>query len=221
VASNDAALEELIVHLSSLNLLDDTLIVFIADHGEHLGEHGLWDHIPPSYMQVIHVPMLMRLPSAMARTAVVEQPVQLMDLMPTLLELAEIEVADLPLHGRSLVPLFSTQEPATVPEIAVIQEAMRYKRPDDTRIMGSLVWGRWHYLHSDKVPFALFDHLVDLGEDDPLPTKTVGDEAARLLAELRRLDDELRQSVVGEEVPVVEVDLDNIANLEALGYLDH
>lgn len=220
VASNDSALKSLVARLSSLHLLDDTLIVLIADHGEHLGEHDLWDHIPPSYIQVIHVPMLMRLPSWMGGGAIIDQPVQLMDLMPTLLELAEIDSSDLPTHGRSLVPLFKDRARETVPEIAIVQEAMRYERPDDPKIVGSLIWDRWHYLHSDKVAFALFDLSTDVGEEYPLSPRTIGNEAERLLADLRQLDDELWKSVVGERDPVVDVDLENIANLEALGYLD-
>ena len=221
VASNDGALPKLIDHLSSLSLLDETLIVLIADHGEHLGERGLWDHIPPSYLQVINVPMLMRLPKEMATRVVVEQPVQLVDLMPTLLEFAEMDSSRLPLHGRSLVPLITGDERASGPEMAVVQEAMLYHRPNDPKNVGSLVWDRWHFLHSDKVRSALFDHRADRVEDDRLtPSKAFEDEAMGLLAELRRLDDELRRSVAGDQATAVEIDLENIANLEALGYLD-
>ena len=165
--------------------------------------------------------MLMRLPSGMAGDVVVEQPVQLVDLMPTLLDLADMDASTLPLHGRSLVPLIMGDARVTIPEIAVVQEAMLYQKADDPKNVGSLIWDQWHFLHSDKVPSALFDHRADQAENDRLmPSRVFEDEAMGLLAELRRLDDQLRRSVIGDHVSTVEIDLENIANLEALGYLD-
>ena len=221
VAANDAALPELIRTLEESDLLDDTLIVFIADHGEHLGEHDLWDHIPPSYIQVVHVPMLMRLPSSMAKTAVIDQPVQLVDLMPTIMDLADIDIARFPLQGRSLLPLIMGVEQEIPLEMAVVQEAMSYQRPDDPKNVGSLIWDRWHFLHSDKVPSVLFDLSADPEEIAPLtPSRAFEDRAMNVLRDLRRLDEQFRQAVDRQSSSVVEIDLDSISNLEALGYLD-
>lgn len=221
VAGNDAALPELIHALQENGLLENTLIVFIADHGEHLGEHDLWDHIPPSYMQVVHVPMLMRFPSGTVKKTVIEQPVQLVDLMPTILDLADIDALRLPLQGRSLMPLIMGSEGEVSVEMTVVQEAMLYQRADDPKAVGSLVWDRWHFLHSDKVPSALFDFRADPAEGVPLaPSRAFEDQAMELLLNLRQLDDELRQAQGSESSAVVEIDLDNIANLKALGYLD-
>jgi len=221
VAANDIALPELIRTLEELDLLDDTLIVFIADHGEHLGEHDLWDHIPPSYMQVVHVPMLMRLPSSVAEPAVVDQPVQLVDLMPTVMDLADIDIAGLPLQGRSLLPLVKKGDGETPLELAVVQEAMSYLRPEDPKNVGSLIWDRWHFLHSDKVPSVLFDFLADPGETQPLkPSKAFEDRAMTVLRELRSLDEDFRQAMGRSSSAVVEIDLDSVSNLKALGYLD-
>ncbi len=221
VAANDVALPELIRTLEESDLLDDTLIVFIADHGEHLGEHDLWDHIPPSYMQVVHVPMLMRLPSFVAKTAVIEQPVQLVDLMPTIMDLADIDIARFPLQGRSLLPLITEEKSETPLEMAVVQEAMSYLRPDDPKNVGSLIWDRWHFLHSDKVPSVLFDFRADPGETLPLkPSRAFENRAIAVLRDLRRLDDEFRQAMGHSSSAVVEIDPDSISNLEALGYLD-
>jgi choline-sulfatase len=67
-------------------LLDDTVIVFTADHGEFLGERGLWykmSFLEPS----ARVPLLVRAPGGSAGGRVAE-PVSLMDVVPTLMELA-------------------------------------------------------------------------------------------------------------------------------------
>ena len=221
VAFNDDALRPLIDHLEDLALLDQTVIVFISDHGEHLGEHDLWDHIPPSFLQVIRVPLLIRLPGGSTGARSVEQPVQLVDLMPTLLDLADIDSSRLPLHGRSLLPLLEPDGDREPLDLAVVQEAMSYRRADDPKDVGSLVWDRWHFLDSGKAPALLFDHRSDPAEEVPLRSEEALRERARsALSELRRLDDELR-GLLGDENPeAVVIDLDNIVNLEALGYLD-
>ncbi|MFQ5418697.1 MAG: sulfatase, partial [Myxococcota bacterium] len=59
VLDNDYWFGKLLADLERLGLRDDTLIVTIADHGEHLGEHGRWGHTPPGFVQVTHVPLVM------------------------------------------------------------------------------------------------------------------------------------------------------------------
>jgi hypothetical protein len=137
------------------------------------------------------------------------------------LDLAGIDAAGLPLHGRSLVPLMVGNETGVPAEAAVVQETMLYARADDPRIYGSLLWDRWHYLRSQRVGRVLFDHVADPEEDDPrVPSAEFDRRARHLLSELRRLDEELHHHFRGDSPDEVEVDLDTIHNLEALGYLD-
>jgi arylsulfatase A-like enzyme len=221
VASNDVELPALIDRLEAEGILDDTLLILVADHGEHLGEHDLWDHIPPSYLQVIRVPLLMRYPNRIDQAKVIRQPVQNIDLMPTILDLAGIDTSKLPLHGRSLVPLMEGNENTIPGEVAVVQEAMLYRRASDPRIHASLIWDSWHYLRSPRVGQVLFDHVGDPDEDHPqTPSYDFDRRALALLSELRRLDEVLHGHLRGGSSEEVEVDLDTIHNLEALGYLD-
>src|SRR5207244_1924431 len=73
VAYTDAALGRFFDGLRSLGLLDRSLILIVADHGESLGDHGERTHGTFLYDATIHVPMILRLPSS--RTA--EHPVHL------------------------------------------------------------------------------------------------------------------------------------------------
>ena len=57
IRANDHHFERLLEELERLELLKDTLVIFLADHGEHLGERGLWEHHDPTYVQVLHVPL--------------------------------------------------------------------------------------------------------------------------------------------------------------------
>src|SRR5207237_2090573 len=55
----DRYIGELLDHARKLGLLDDALVIFTADHGESLGEHGSWfEHGPQPYNTTAHVPML-------------------------------------------------------------------------------------------------------------------------------------------------------------------
>ena len=70
-----------------------------------MGEHGEWDHQPPGLMPVIHVPLMMIYPSRFEEPKRIADVVQLVDVMPTVLELAGIDRSELLLQGDSLVSL--------------------------------------------------------------------------------------------------------------------
>ncbi|NVB82531.1 MAG: sulfatase-like hydrolase/transferase [Kofleriaceae bacterium] len=65
-----------------------TIVVVTADHGDEFGEHGIRFHARSLYNQVVRIPLLVRAPGAAAR--VIDTPVSLVDVMPTLLDLAGV-----------------------------------------------------------------------------------------------------------------------------------
>ncbi|MFN2425729.1 MAG: sulfatase [Candidatus Binatia bacterium] len=104
VAANDRALSEFLDRLESRGDLERAVVAVVADHGEFLGEHGgLWRHHPPGHVEVARVPFLLRAPGAAAKR--VHEPVGLLDLMPTLLDIAGAHSAALTMHGTSLAPV--------------------------------------------------------------------------------------------------------------------
>ena len=86
IRHNDSLVGALVEQLESLGLREDTLIVLLSDHGEHLGEHGLWEHHPPGYRQVLHVPLILVHPAGLPEGRRIDQIVQLTDVMPTVLD---------------------------------------------------------------------------------------------------------------------------------------
>jgi len=83
-----------------------TVVVVLSDHGEQLYEHGGFDHGTTLYDEVLRVPLLIRIPGR--RGGVIPAQVRLIDVMPTLLELAGVAVstqARAQLEGVSLAPL--------------------------------------------------------------------------------------------------------------------
>jgi arylsulfatase A-like enzyme len=100
----DAGLGRLFEQLREGRLLDDLLVVITTDHGLPLGEHGVVGlYRPWLHDELIHLPLLVRLPGgaeAGRRVAALTQPV---DLFPTLLDAFGLPAA--PAHGQSLLPL--------------------------------------------------------------------------------------------------------------------
>jgi len=120
VAANDRALAGFLDRLDARGDLARATIAVVADHGEFLGEHGgLWRHHPPGHVEVARVPFLLRAPGAQPRR--VARNVALLDLMPTLLELARIDAASLTMHGTSLA---GTLQAKDAPERAIVADEM-------------------------------------------------------------------------------------------------
>jgi arylsulfatase A-like enzyme/Flp pilus assembly protein TadD len=82
----DACLGDLVGALRLRNRLDRTLVVVTGDHGESLGEHGEKTHGLFLYDGALHVPLIVRLPGTVPRGLVVEGPVELVDIAPTILD---------------------------------------------------------------------------------------------------------------------------------------
>ena len=99
----DAQIGRLVDGLRELGVLENTLLVVTSDHGEHFGEHRLWEHRFSLYNELIHVPLIVRYPGGRDGGRRIAAPVSTIDIFPTILD-----VLDLPrdegeqLQGRSL-----------------------------------------------------------------------------------------------------------------------
>lgn len=109
--------------------LDNTVIVFTSDHGEMLGDHYLWAKAQP-YEGAARIPLIVSAPPrfGLAVGHVVDQPVCLEDIMPTLLDVAGIPISPGQIDGVSLLPLLRGVE---VPwrESLYIEHSMQNCRP--------------------------------------------------------------------------------------------
>lgn len=99
----DAQVGRVIEALDRLKLSERTIIVFISDHGYHLGEHGLWQK-QSIWEESARVPMIIVAPNAKAKGQASVRPVELLDLYPTIADLCGITPPK-NLAGKSLKPL--------------------------------------------------------------------------------------------------------------------
>jgi arylsulfatase A-like enzyme/Flp pilus assembly protein TadD len=117
IAFVDAQIGRLITYLKSKGLVDRTLIVVAGDHGEGLGEHGEKSHGFFIYDSTVHVPLIFKLPAGVARhRPVVEEPVSLVDLLPTILEILGAAIPK-EVQGQSFVALLRGQTQVTPQDI--------------------------------------------------------------------------------------------------------
>ncbi len=109
VAFADQQLGRIIGWLREKGILDNTIVIVTADHGEGFGEKGLWSHQEVLYNTASRVPLIIRYPAVVPAGQVIEAPASSIDILPTVLNILGIESPD-GVEGRSLLPLILEQE---------------------------------------------------------------------------------------------------------------
>jgi arylsulfatase A-like enzyme len=122
IKQTDYLIGLLVNKMENLGLFNNTIFILTTDHGEELFEHDIFGHDVSLYNPVLKIPLIIHVPDLGVGLRVREK-VQLVDVMPTLLDLLDIR-HDLVLSGRSLLPLF---EGGNWSERAVISE--RFENP--------------------------------------------------------------------------------------------
>ena len=107
LATIDEEVGRLIDYLRQHKLLDHTLLIITSDHGENLGDHGLMSHAYSLHDTLIHVPLIIRYPECFAAGQRVSHQVQLTDILPTILDVVQLDVPQIKeeLQGESLLTL--------------------------------------------------------------------------------------------------------------------
>ena len=105
IAYTDLHIGRLLDGLAARGLRDDTLVILVADHGEAFLEHGWIGHTVQLYDELLHVPLIFSLPGRLAPRRVTE-PVSLLDVVPTLLDLSRTPAAG-EWDGVSLAPVLA------------------------------------------------------------------------------------------------------------------
>ncbi|HDH07285.1 MAG TPA: DUF229 domain-containing protein, partial [Thermoproteales archaeon] len=99
----DHCISEVLATLEQEDLLDDTLIIVTSDHGEQLGQHGLYGHAG-LHEPVIKIPLIIYYPKKLPKGLRIKEYAQQADIVPTILDLAGIKV-DYKFDGESLLKL--------------------------------------------------------------------------------------------------------------------
>ena len=99
----DALLGDLIAHMKDIGVYENTIIILWGDHGWKLGDHNSWGKMT-NYNIDLEVPMIIRYPNQKLRGVQTFEITELIDMFPSLCELADVEIPDY-MQGTSFVPL--------------------------------------------------------------------------------------------------------------------
>jgi len=182
----DQQLDILLRELQRRGLLDNTIVIITADHGEHWGDHGRLSHGNTVYRQALQVPLVIRYPRRFPRASVVGEPVSLRDLPATVLDLVG---APLPhrFPGASLAPYAEVSE-RTGPSPASPRLILSGNAPKGVDGQLSLITAGMHYVRDPKTGEELYDFARDPGDSLDLSKTPAGRQA---LPRLRQLLDSL------------------------------
>jgi arylsulfatase A-like enzyme len=216
IRQNDAAFGSFLDGLRDRGLLDRTLVIFTADHGEEFIEHGGTGHGKTLYQEVVRIPLIIRPPggaaAALRATGVVEQ----IDLLPTILGYLDIDWTDA-LPGRDLSSTLEGGEPSKMPEVVFSEERFGVveKYSARTRSMKLI-------LNNDgAAPGSRFE-LYDLASDPRERTNLIESHPVTRSFLQRELDAfRQRESTQGLSDADTELELtpDELDKLRALGYV--
>lgn len=170
----DWAVGELLRMLEEAGVLENTLFVLTADHGEAFGEHGYFWHERGVYDELTRIPLIIKWPGEAVAPRVVMQLTETVDVLPTVFDAFRVRYPKEGVQGRSLLPLI-----AGLPEKAHDYAFARSDGDPPSYLVRSLDHalilygnGRWR---------ALYDLRADPGQRHNVITQQSG-EARRMLA---------------------------------------
>jgi arylsulfatase A-like enzyme len=223
VADLDATLKILFRDLTDLHFLEDTIVVVTSDHGEEFEDHAGRGHGETLYDELIRIPLIVHLPGQTERRDV-DRVVSLIDVAPTLLDLAGIppprtfeghSFRDAVSRGPWDAITSALARPA--PERPAFSELLPKGKNDPLRHDRAIVDGGLKLLVSPAGDTERFDLIADPGEHAPLEGAAHRGELAAILA---RLTERARGVKLEETDDASEPEIDEKARqrLKALGY---
>jgi arylsulfatase A-like enzyme len=231
IRAMDVEIGRLMERLEEYGLADETLFVFVSDHGEEFLEHGFSFHGNSTYGEMMNVPLIMRWPGVLPAGTVVEQTTESVDMMPTMLELAGLAPPE-GAQGNSLLPLIV--DPEGVSDFGAIRRAAFSERIAIPSLSEfglsfdsySIVLDGWKLVQNIDPPegrgeFELYDH-----EMDPLNLDDVADEHPDVVERLAGELETWREWAVSLRPPpdteaIEGLSAEEIARLRSLGYINN
>ncbi len=185
----DSQIGRVVEALDRLGLAQNTIIVFISDHGYHLGEHGLWMK-QTCFEEAARIPLFIVDPRASANGKVSKRTVELVDLYPTLTDLAGVKAPE-GLEGVSLRPLLENPD-ASWNRAAYTQTVTKGKEKVQGYSVRTERWRFTEWQYGEK-GMELYDH-----DNDPQELKNLAKDPAysEVISELKALSKKMHPEMV-------------------------
>ena len=214
IAYVDSALGRLFAGLKTAGFYDSSVIAVVADHGEAFGEHGEESHGFFLYDETVHVPLLIKLPASRAAIAHVSARVGLVDVAPTLLRAAGVDVPTA-MQGVSLLPSGGKKGDSAAggsTERAAYSETDYPQRAFGWSWLRALRAGK--YLYVDAPQRELYDQSAD-----PKALHNLADALPAVADTLQAQIEAFRRKTASGGPSPANITADQAEKLHALGYM--
>jgi arylsulfatase A-like enzyme len=214
IAYVDEEIGRLIHSLEALRILNKTIIIFIADHGEGLGDHNYMSHGQRVYQEQLHVPLFVVYPPIIPKGKVVEKSINIVNIMPTILDMLKIPIPQ-GIDSSSLLPfIFEEEKKSSTP----IYATAWYFQPSSFYRYAAVIKDNWKlicHLENKKR-----DQLYNL-QDDPKEQYNLEEKEKKVIAELKPLLIKWVMKIPKDSFKNnIAKDKETINRLKALGYLN-
>ena len=203
-------------------LPDDTLVLFVADHGESLGQHGYWGHGRHLYEDSLHIPMGLVWPGRVPRSKI-EDPALIIDLAPTVLSLLGLPEPD-GFRGFDWSQVFrgSAEAPDRVGYFQAHKGAVQFDhtseaaRADGLLEVGKVTGTRKEIIDVESGRVQIYDFRADPGE-----VRNLAEPGTRPSPDLLTWLVAVRAGLrAASDIPPAKLDAESRERLRALGYVD-
>ena len=219
IAFADASIGRLLDELKTLQIDEDTIVVLTADHGEGLKQHGWMFHGIHIYEEAVRVPLIFRFPQQISPGQVFDQPVELTDLTPTILALADIDMPYELFQGMNLAPALRRQS-----DLDANRAVYLHRRHYNGDYLGEY-WAKgelfgirdreWKYIEGKEENLRQLFNLAK----DPLETTNVLDEFPEAATQLAHQLESWKLDQHSAKPIRNEMTNEDIEKLRSLGYI--
>ena len=213
---------EILDKLDEIGVADETLLIITADHGDEFFEHDNKGHHRSLYDEVLRIPLVVRLPGGGRAGEVVDEPVTLTDILPTMLEAAGIP-APPDLDGVSLLPLIDGEASGRDAIYSAFFDKRGFNLQTARRTREGKVIQHFNRItHPKRAPLEYYDMQADPQEQNDLaPERPPAmeenlDGLAVFLEEQWRTNRRVEESGGGGRI---EIDDEMMERLKSLGYV--
>jgi arylsulfatase A-like enzyme len=227
ILHNDNSFKLLVEKLRQLGVLDNTLIIVLSDHGEEFWDHGWTAHGHSVYQELTHTMLMMWNPKLLPAPKRISEPVQLIDIMPTVLDLMHVKIPAM-VEGQSLSPLINGQPFKRRGLVVSSRFAAPHPQglvPENATDSFAIINSRWKFIYRNKAAKAgikrveLYDRRNDRQEQHDVAGQNP-EEVESMMAALRQwIDAQNKIRVAIGHAGKSTLDERTLERLRSLGYL--
>jgi len=209
----DQFIGEILEYIASSGQESNTLVVLLGDHGESFQEHRWLTHTNQVYDEMVRVPLVFKWPGRVSASRRIDEPVSLVSVAPTILDLIGASPGKEEMEGVSLGPALTAAVTTKPPEGPIVSETIRQSSLTSWRRDGFT-----YVLDMDRCTGELYDLAADPAEKKNVAAESP-DRAAAMRASLIAF---YRDSAFAKRIPVTSMaheSEEDMERLRALGYL--